>query len=652
MRCGAHFRNIRGRDREVKLSFHGNTQGLIDGIRALAPDLGIVLADSVQDGADSVEVHVEQAPGPIVVTRSGKTGRIRYQEKIHFFRALGLFVEESRKTAEFSLTEEPQFTTLGAMFDASRNGVLRVESMQYLLRRMALMGLNFVMLYTEDTYEVPERPYFGYMRGRYSQQELKAIDDYADQFGIEVVPCIQTLAHLATVLQWNAFAPLRDTGDILLAGSEKTYEFIEEMIRAASAPFRSKRIHIGMDEAHQLGLGRYLRLHGYRRRFDIMNEHLRRVLQITDKYGLRPMMWSDMYFRLASKTGEYYDLEAVVPDEVIQDMPKNVQLVYWDYYHDDPGFYEEFIQRHRRFGSDPVFAGGVWTWVGMCPQYPKTFAATHAALTACKRTGVKEAFATMWGDDGQEVNVFAGLLGLQLFAEHGYAKELDERKLERRFEFCVGASAEAFKDLSLPNRPAGVDIHPSSIANPTKYFLWQDPLIGLFDKHAEGLDLNEHFSALEAKMKAYREQYKDRPEFAHLFEVTARLCAVLEKKWDLGLRIKKAYDSGQIETLRLIAHKEIPELRKRVEDLRLAHREQWMRVYKPFGWEILDLRYGGLLARLETAAARILQYVDGSVGRLEELEAERLHFDGPRAEGDRHLPVCNTYRRIVSPGVG
>src|SRR5690606_625701 len=117
---------------------------------------------------------------------------------------------------------EPQFVTLGAMFDASRNGVLRVESMEYLLRRMALMGLNLVMLYTEDTYEVPGHPYFGYMRGRYTYDELKRIDDYAYQFGIEVVPCIQTLAHLARALQWDAFAPLRDTEDILLAGSDRT----------------------------------------------------------------------------------------------------------------------------------------------------------------------------------------------------------------------------------------------------------------------------------------------------------------------------------------------------------------------------------------------------------------------------------------------
>ena len=73
------------------------------------------------------------------------------------------------------------------------------------------------------------------------------------------------------------------------------------MIKAAAAPFKTKRIHIGMDEAWKLGQGNYLKLHGYRKKIDIMSEYLGRVLQITDRLGLRPMIWSDMYFRGASK---------------------------------------------------------------------------------------------------------------------------------------------------------------------------------------------------------------------------------------------------------------------------------------------------------------------------------------------------------------
>lgn len=139
-----------------------------------------------------------------------------------------------------------------------------------------------------------------------------------------------------------------------------------------------------MDEAHQLGLGKYLDKHGYEKRFDIMNKHLQEVVAITNKKNLKPMIWSDMYFRLGSKHGGYYDLDAEIPESVIASIPET-QLVYWDYYHDDEEFYRSFIQKHKALKADPVFAGGVWTWNGISPNYGKAFAASEAALRACKK---------------------------------------------------------------------------------------------------------------------------------------------------------------------------------------------------------------------------------------------------------------------------
>lgn len=70
------------------------------------------------------------------------------------------------------------------MIDCSRGGVLRLKTVYFLLNNMALMGLNMLQLYTEDTYEVEGEPLFGYLRGRYTARELSLIDDYAfDLYG-------------------------------------------------------------------------------------------------------------------------------------------------------------------------------------------------------------------------------------------------------------------------------------------------------------------------------------------------------------------------------------------------------------------------------------------------------------------------------------
>ena len=79
------------------------------------------------------------------------------------------------------------------------------------------MGYDTLMLYTEDTYEIDNQPLFGYMRGRYSQKELKELDVYANQYGIELIPCIQTLAHLNTLFRWPEYEKIQDINDILLA---------------------------------------------------------------------------------------------------------------------------------------------------------------------------------------------------------------------------------------------------------------------------------------------------------------------------------------------------------------------------------------------------------------------------------------------------
>lgn len=97
--------------------------------------------------------------------------------------------EEAAMMARLPIKETANFETLGTMIDCSRNGVLLVSSVKFLCRKLALMGYNMFQLYTEDTYKIDGEPFFGYLRGGYTQKELKEIDNYAFTLGIEVIPC-------------------------------------------------------------------------------------------------------------------------------------------------------------------------------------------------------------------------------------------------------------------------------------------------------------------------------------------------------------------------------------------------------------------------------------------------------------------------------
>ena len=64
---------------------------------------------------------------------------------------------------------------------------------------------------------------------------------------------------------------------ILLVDDERTYALIEKMIAFWSEALGSRRIHIGMDETHDLGRGRFLDKFGYESGFELFNRHLGKV---------------------------------------------------------------------------------------------------------------------------------------------------------------------------------------------------------------------------------------------------------------------------------------------------------------------------------------------------------------------------------------
>jgi hypothetical protein len=319
---------------------------------------------------------------------------IKYQDKTHAFRSVGRILGLSSDSENISWSEILQFDTLGAMIDCSRGAVPNVETLMELIRFMALMGLNTLQLYMEDTYEIPGEECFGLFRGAYSSEELKAIDDYAWNFGIEVWPAIQVLGHLGQVLQWPRYKEVKNTSEVLLVGLQETYILIEKMIDTVSSSFRSKRIHLGMDEAHGIGDGRYKSMFESKDSRKIFIDHLIAVNDLCLRKNLVPFVWSDMIFAETGDLKEYYETSA--PLELSSKLPQNVHLVYWDYYHCKSEDYTRKIKDHRDLGFEPWVAGGIWTWNRFVVSLPFTFEASKALFAGCKQQKIRNVFATVW----------------------------------------------------------------------------------------------------------------------------------------------------------------------------------------------------------------------------------------------------------------
>lgn len=601
-----------------------------EALSELREDLGIELGEA--------GIDVTCVPGDeLAVESDGKSVTLTWAAPIQFYRAVSLI---PLPLTACSIREKARFQSSGIMFDCSRNAVLKPQALRFFFRKMALMGLNLGMMYTEDTYEVPGQPFFGYKRGRYTYDELKALDDYASLFGIELCPCIQTLGHLKRILHWPAYHHLRDNDEVLLADLDETYELLDQMIRAATAPYRSKKIHLGMDEAYGVGLGAHLARYGYEDPHSVIGRHLSRVLGICDKYGLHAMMWSDMYFHL---DGRNYHSPGLPSEKAKAAVDPRITLMYWDYYQPKEEAYADALYKHAQFPAPTVFAGGIWTWIGPAPDYPTTLQNTVSGLTACAKANIPLALATAWGDNGGECNLTAALLGLQLYGELTFRPDYDEDELARRFRRCCHADAQAFLDLSLLNYMPGMKDNPSDPVNACKFMLYQDPLIQLFEADTAGYAMAEHFGSLVTRYARYA---LENPDYALLFDFYTALANALALKCVWHEQAGDAVRSRNREQAAALADG-IPATVEALDTLRVVWRRLWESTNKPNGFEIIEVRMGGIAARMATAGEKMHAFALGQVDTIPELEEQAL-ITKRRPNGS--IICTNTMDEIATPG--
>ena len=600
-------------------------------------ETGFAWVNRLLPDTDDVTVAFEAAPAMTLTLREGVVV-IGYSRKCEAFRGMSMAKRFLKDPTP--ICHRAKFDSLSVMVDCSRDSVLKPESVKELMVTLAMFGFNAMMLYTEDTYEVPGHPYFGHMRGRYTREELKALDAFGKEMGIELIPCIQTLAHLNAIFNWPAYFDVRDIDDILIAEDEKTLALIDAMLKTCRECFSSDRINIGMDEAHNLGRGKYLERNGYHAKSDIMLRHLDQVVSLCKKYNYTPIMWSDMFFRMQFN-GDYFVTEGELSQEVLDKIPEGVAMCYWDYYTPPcrSQRLEHMFSQHARMNRPIWFAGGSWSWRGPVPKNYFSNHVTPNQLAYAEKYGVQNVIATVWGDDGGECTVWNMLPSLLQYGQLNYGDASPET-LEARSLECLGLGYADLLLLDAVGKPAQPDETRTGPTCVEKIALYNDPMMGMFDAQMSE-QLAESFGAAAAAIMAVPNS-----RFGYLFKTQFMLGRLLRAKTMLSAHIKAAYRSGDKEALQQIISREIPVVMERMDNYHDALSAQWHKVNKPFGFEIQDLRQGGLRQRLFTASQRLRGYLDGSIDRLEELEQPDLTYFA-----DRPIEDLNSWRKVATAGV-
>ena len=525
---------------------------------------------------------------------------------------------------------------LSAMVDVSRNAVLKKEEVKKFMVALKKMGYNSFALYSEDLYELPNYKMFGYLRGKYSIEDLKEFVAFGEEIGITLIPSIEVLAHVEHIFRWREFKNVHDCRNILLAGEEKTYELIEAMVKTMREIYKTDYIMLGCDEAANLGLGQYLKKHGYTDPKVIMKEHLTRCVEIAHKYGFTPRLSGDMFFSLAG--AQYTDNPDIITPEIVDMFPKGACFGYWDYF-SPRRIIEPMFTACKKFGAEIAFTASVCSWTGFSPHNHRAFATNMESLPVAHKEDIQRINITHWGDDGGECSVWASLPAWFYCAQLARG-ETDIELIKKRFFDIFGISFDDFSKLDYPIDYKG-ELNRFYSEKP---MLYNDPFLGVYDNLVDNAEERtqrfiDHANELfEIKERA--------GEFAYLFDMAAKLCLVMAIKHDLGVRTRNAYKSGDKEALKAVAN-DYTTAHDRLCDFYESFRYVWHKERKGNGFEVQTVRLGGLKQRLLDCQKRLIDYANGELESIEELEEDII--DIPDIN-DSHCLKENKYGKIVTVG--
>ncbi|MDR1094527.1 MAG: family 20 glycosylhydrolase [Clostridiales bacterium] len=611
--------------KEIAIRYFGDAS-FLPGLNELSGMLGFSLKTS--EGF-AVRANASERREITVAVVADGSASFTYYDKASFYRAFSLVLQAVEAGKARSICVKPSFRDLGSMLNCSA-AVMNLPVLKEYIRLGALTGYNYLQLYTETTYEIPGEPYFGYGRAIYSQAELRELVAYAELFGVELAPCIQTLGHMANLFKWGAFSEAHDITDTMLADCPRTYELIENMMKSLSSCFQTDRINLGMDEAYYMGFGRYnWFIDGSKPDTALLFiRHLKKVLEIAAKYGFtRPSIWFDNLFGIEYK-GYIDPPEWLWRDfrrEILDAMPA-VKLIHWNYVLTDVRLFNRLSGQVGQLSDDLGFATMAHGYTSFAPQNYITATVLETAKQGCLANNIDDMMITWWGHLISPLAVMPSVYALAEKCSESVGVDFEER-----FRFLTGYTYTEFCKLDLPDRPEKDDCGPGNLPegrNPAFYMLANDPLLGIFDRHVPA-GAEQAFKKCGAALK----KLAQRPSrYAHIFRFEAVLSDALAVKCGLGKRIKSAYDARDYAELKRI-EASIPGVAAKIGKLYREYEKYWHSYNKSAGWEIMDQRFGGLAARLKAVRRILSDYREGRIDRIEELESERLPFN-PAKDGD------------------
>lgn len=345
----------------------------------------------------------------------------------HGLQTLCQLATPSGRVPALDILDQPDFENRGIMLDVSRGKVPTHETLESLIELCSDLRVNVLMLYVEHTFAFRKHPEIGAGSSPLTAESVLALDAFAADRGVELIPCLQSLGHMERVLSIDRYAGLAESERhwSVSPGHPGTIRLLSDLYDEFLPLFRSTRFNANCDEPFDLGSGSSISRSPRRSPGALFTDHVRRLERLSKAHGKQLMIWADFAHKH--------------PEELAR-LGRGIVLLDWWY---EADFDADRIGRLRRRGFETWACPGTSTWNCLFPRVGNACSNIARWAEAGRRHGAKGLLNTDWGDFGHYNALGVSFHAYAWGAQQAWSGDVDDRYFDWAFGRQVFAEEDA-----------------------------------------------------------------------------------------------------------------------------------------------------------------------------------------------------------------
>ena len=332
-------------------------------------------------------------------------------------QTLSQWVTSKGRVPAARILDQPAFHDRGIMLDVSRGKVPTAQTLEDLVDLCSRLRINVLMLYIEHTFAFKEHPEIGKGASPLDEKMIGALDQYAQERGVELVPCLQSLGHMEHILSLERYAKLAESDRLwsLTPSRPETYQFLRELYDEFLPLFQSPRFNANCDEPFDLGRGQSAERSPRKSPGRLFADHVGQLERLASRHGKQLMVWADF---------------ALKHPEQIERIGHDVVLMDWWY---EANFDFDRIEGLRQKGFEVWVCPGTSSWNCLFPRIANSCDNISGWADAGRAHGATGILNTDWGDFGHYNALGVSLHSYAWGAQQAWSGASDEKEFDRAF---------------------------------------------------------------------------------------------------------------------------------------------------------------------------------------------------------------------------